>query len=177
LHNLFLSPHASSPARSPQELDEAARRRFTKRIYVPLPDAGSRRALLSHALAKTAHALSDGDVDAIVAACEGYSGADLAQVVDAAAKNASNEGVLALLRREVDAQGAKALQTLTAGHFRKALATISKSVDAGSLGAYGEWADKFGTKPDASSIELFTLAQGLRAQQQQAQGAGAGSSS
>jgi ATP-dependent Zn protease len=29
----------------PQEIDEAARRRFVKRIYVPLPDADSRRAL------------------------------------------------------------------------------------------------------------------------------------
>lgn len=174
-----MSPLLRSPLLpcSPQELDEAARRRFTKRIYVPLPDAGSRRALLAHALAKTTHALTPDDVDAIVSACDGYSGADLAQVVDAAAKNASNEGVLALLRREVDADGAKVLQTLTAGHFRKALATISKSVDAGSLGSYAEWAEKFGTKPDASSIELFTLAQGLRAQQQgQQSGSGGGSS-
>lgn len=34
----------------PQELDEAVRRRLTKRIYVPLPDAAGRLAVLAHLL-------------------------------------------------------------------------------------------------------------------------------
>ena len=29
-----------SPAATPQELDEAARRRMPKQLYIPLPDAG-----------------------------------------------------------------------------------------------------------------------------------------
>ncbi|CAN0501994.1 unnamed protein product, partial [Laminaria digitata] len=31
----------------PQELDEAARRRFVKRLYVPLPDKNGRRQLMN----------------------------------------------------------------------------------------------------------------------------------
>ena len=31
----------------PQELDEAARRRFVQRCYIPLPDAVARRKLIS----------------------------------------------------------------------------------------------------------------------------------
>ncbi len=34
----------------PQELDDAVRRRLVKRIYIPLPDAAARRALLDHLL-------------------------------------------------------------------------------------------------------------------------------
>ena len=40
-----------------QELDEAARRRFVKRFYVPLPDPEARRALLRIMLSKNAHSL------------------------------------------------------------------------------------------------------------------------
>jgi SpoVK/Ycf46/Vps4 family AAA+-type ATPase len=37
----------------PQELDEAARRRMQKRLYIPLPDAGARRVMLSNWLKTT----------------------------------------------------------------------------------------------------------------------------
>ena len=36
----------------PEELDEAARRRFVKRIYVPLPDLMGRSQLYRHLLAQ-----------------------------------------------------------------------------------------------------------------------------
>jgi hypothetical protein len=34
----------------PQELDDAVRRRLVKRIYIPLPDAEGRAAILKHLL-------------------------------------------------------------------------------------------------------------------------------
>ena len=34
----------------PEDIDEAARRRFVKRLYVPLPDAEAREGLLVHHL-------------------------------------------------------------------------------------------------------------------------------
>ena len=61
----------------PQELDEAARRRMVKRLYIPLPDDKGRRALIAHLLQQQEHSLSDTDVDDIVAATKGYSGSDL----------------------------------------------------------------------------------------------------
>ena len=61
----------------PQELDEAARRRMVKRLYIPLPDDKGRRALIAHLLQQQQHSLSDADVDDIVAATKGYSGSDL----------------------------------------------------------------------------------------------------
>ncbi len=44
------SPGRMSHAVRRQELDDAVRRRLTKRIYIPLPDAEGRLAVLSHLL-------------------------------------------------------------------------------------------------------------------------------
>jgi uncharacterized membrane protein YgcG len=74
----------------PDLLDEAVRRRFGRRILIPLPDPASRRALIDHAL--RGHR---GPVDVpdavraeIAAATEGYSSADLEKVCQAAAARA-----------------------------------------------------------------------------------------
>ncbi|KAJ2719173.1 putative 26S proteasome subunit yta6 [Coemansia sp. Benny D115] len=61
----------------PQELDEAARRRFPKRLLVPLPDRQGRRAIVSNLLRRQVHCLSDEDMDTICDRTEGYSGADM----------------------------------------------------------------------------------------------------
>lgn len=47
----------------PDELDEAARRRFVKRIYIPLPDKAGRHQLLLTLLRDTRHSLQAGDID------------------------------------------------------------------------------------------------------------------
>jgi len=61
----------------PDQLDEAARRRMAKRIYIPLPDDAARRSLVTHAMKDTASSLSEEDINAIVLKSEGYSGSDL----------------------------------------------------------------------------------------------------
>lgn len=61
----------------PQELDEAARRRFVKRLYIPLPDTSDRCCLLKVLLEKNLHTLSQSDVEKLAADTDGFSGADL----------------------------------------------------------------------------------------------------
>jgi vacuolar protein-sorting-associated protein 4 len=61
----------------PWDIDAAMRRRFEKRIYIPLPDAHARRELLDHKLAAASVELSDAHRASIVARTEGFSGADL----------------------------------------------------------------------------------------------------
>lgn len=58
----------------PEELDEAVRRRFIKRIYIPLPDAASRESLLRMLLRDVRHHLSEEDCMDLVARTEGFSG-------------------------------------------------------------------------------------------------------
>lgn len=58
----------------PEELDEAVRRRFIKRIYIPLPDAASRESLLRMLLRDIHHHLAEEDCMDLVARTEGFSG-------------------------------------------------------------------------------------------------------
>lgn len=50
----------------PQELDEAARRRFTKRLYIPLPEDSARKQIIKTLLAKAKSSLTEECVDYVV---------------------------------------------------------------------------------------------------------------
>ena len=77
----------------PDALDPALRRpgRFDREVVVPLPNRAERRAILaSHARGKTLSA--DNDFDQVAAATPGFSGADLANLVNEAAVTAVRDG-------------------------------------------------------------------------------------
>lgn len=61
----------------PQDLDEAARRRFVKRLYIPLPDEETRRSLLHILLRKNENRVREEEVEELTRRSEGYSCADL----------------------------------------------------------------------------------------------------
>lgn len=65
----------------PWALDPALRRRFEKRIYIPLPTAPARLAMLKIHLGNTPHTLTPDDFRAISQITEGYSGSDMGAVV------------------------------------------------------------------------------------------------
>ncbi len=77
----------------PDALDPALRRpgRFDREVIVPLPNRAERRAILaSHARGKTLE--PDADIDQVAAATPGFSGADLANLVNEAAVTAVRAG-------------------------------------------------------------------------------------
>jgi vacuolar protein-sorting-associated protein 4 len=61
----------------PWGLDSAVRRRFEKRIYIPLPDTPAREALLLNQLKKTPNVLNEEDISYLAQRSEGLSCADL----------------------------------------------------------------------------------------------------
>jgi len=65
----------------PWELDSAIRRRFEKRIYIPLPDIQARSGMFKIRLGKTPHALTEDDFLDLGKATDGYSGSDITIVV------------------------------------------------------------------------------------------------
>lgn len=69
----------------PQELDEAALRRFTKRVYVTLPDQATREHLIRSLLAKQGCQLPDDIIRNLAVYTEGYSGSDLTALAKDAA--------------------------------------------------------------------------------------------
>ncbi|KAI8851990.1 P-loop containing nucleoside triphosphate hydrolase protein, partial [Chytridium lagenaria] len=69
----------------PHEIDEAARRRFRKKLYIPLPEAPARHHIISHLLSKQTHGLTEEEVQEIVKSTDGYSGSDVDGLVREAA--------------------------------------------------------------------------------------------
>ncbi|KAL5018966.1 hypothetical protein ScPMuIL_004688 [Solemya velum] len=69
----------------PQEIDEAARRRFVKRLYIPLPESPARRQIVLNLLSEQSFQLTDEEIDAICQRSSGYSGADMANLCREAA--------------------------------------------------------------------------------------------
>lgn len=69
----------------PQELDEAALRRFTKRVYVSLPDQVTRQHLVQKLLEKQGSPLAPDSIKRLAICTEGYSGSDLTALAKDAA--------------------------------------------------------------------------------------------
>lgn len=65
----------------PYALDQAVRRRFDKRIYIPLPESPARANMFKIHLGDTPNALTQQDYEALGAATEGFSGSDISVVV------------------------------------------------------------------------------------------------
>ncbi|XP_045776750.1 spastin isoform X2 [Maniola jurtina] len=126
----------------PQELDEAALRRFPKRVYVTLPDARTRGALLRRVLARGAAAssLTDDDIVRLAALTDGYSGSDLTALCRDAALGPIRE----LDPEEVKCLDLSLVRSITFHDFMDALKRIRASVSPHSLAAYEKWSVQYG---------------------------------
>lgn len=66
---------------TPYALDQAIRRRFDKRIYIPLPDQKARQHMFKVHLGDTPHNLTESDFEYLARKTEGFSGSDIAVCV------------------------------------------------------------------------------------------------
>ncbi|KAG0360311.1 hypothetical protein BG005_011008 [Podila minutissima] len=123
----------------PQELDEAARRRFVKRIYIPLPEAETRLGLLKKLLQGQDYKLSAAEFQNLVQYTEGYSGSDLT----ALAKDAALGPLRSLGETLLDTP-ADQVRPIQFHDFVQALQSIRPSVSPQSLQAFEEWNREYG---------------------------------
>ncbi|ESO98439.1 hypothetical protein LOTGIDRAFT_114287, partial [Lottia gigantea] len=65
----------------PWTLDSAIRRRFEKRIYIPLPEANARTSMFKLHMGTTANCISEEEYRQLGIRTDGYSGADISIVV------------------------------------------------------------------------------------------------
>nr|XP_019001022.1 vacuolar protein-sorting-associated protein 4 [Kwoniella mangroviensis CBS 8507]OCF64483.1 vacuolar protein-sorting-associated protein 4 [Kwoniella mangroviensis CBS 8507] len=65
----------------PWQLDPAIKRRFEKRIYIPLPDVQGRRRMFELNVGTTPNGLTPKDFTTLAEQTEGYSGSDIAVIV------------------------------------------------------------------------------------------------
>ena len=122
----------------PQELDEAVRRRLTKRIYIPLPDSETRQLLIVNLLRENSK-LTKKELAHVVKITDGYSGSDLSNLC----KEAAMDSVRGLSDREL-----KSGKQFPIGkkNFENALRVIRPSVQKSSLDFFQRWNDEFGVR-------------------------------
>jgi len=129
----------------PWDIDEALRRRLEKRIYIPLPTAEGREALLGINLRDVK---TDPDVDLAVVAgeLEGYSGADITNVCRDASMMSMRRAIAGLRPDEIRALPKERLDLpVTAEDFAEATRKCNKSVSQGDLDRYMAWMAEFGS--------------------------------
>ncbi|XP_076235240.1 spastin isoform X3 [Calliopsis andreniformis] len=124
----------------PQELDEAALRRFTKRVYVTLPDLRTRIMLLKRLLAKHNDPLTPEELNEMAVLTEGYSGSDLTGL----AKDAALGPIRELNPDQVKELDLNSVRNITMQDFRDSLKRIRRSVSPASLAAYEKWSFEYG---------------------------------
>jgi len=125
----------------PQDLDEAARRRLSKRIYVPLPEKSSRQHLINTLVQPEKHLLTSEDIDRIASLTEGYSGHDISNLCKDAAMGPVREHT-ALGNGKIDKSK---LRSLNINDFLTSKKKIKPSVSKAECGHYEEWNRQFGS--------------------------------
>jgi SpoVK/Ycf46/Vps4 family AAA+-type ATPase len=129
----------------PGELDEAARRRLVKRLYIPLPDPSSRGALISQLLGKLRHSLDAAALELLTGLTDGYSGSDIKSLC----AEASIGPIRELAGSDLTTVAADAVPPISLAHFEDALKIIRPSVSQRELGHYLAWNEQFGSFPSA----------------------------
>lgn len=154
----------------PWALDPAVRRRFERRVLIPLPDKDARSYLLRNKLKGLDSKLKDSDFENIVEKTEGYSGADLEILCRDAAfeplklaqrtfkfKELKIEGKIRYSPVEPSStgnfkqssvydlpEGSLVLPDLTGSDLEKALVRSKPSVSHSDLKQYDEWTKQYG---------------------------------
>ncbi|TRY61589.1 hypothetical protein TCAL_10276 [Tigriopus californicus] len=125
----------------PQELDEAARRRLVKRLYVPLPEAEARFQIIQRLMVKERHELSREDMMEIVQETDGYSGADMTNLC----KDAAMGPIRSLDYSKIESIDTLDVRPIRVIDFRDALRQVKASVSDRDLALYLDWNNKFGS--------------------------------
>ena len=124
----------------PWAIDDAARRRFARRLYIPLPEFETRVYHLKKLLSSQKHLLTENDFQNIARITDGYSGSDLTALAKEAAMQPIRElgeGLLAVIFENI--------RGVTANDFILAMETIKRSVSPESLKNYTNWSSKYGS--------------------------------
>ncbi|KAF8063106.1 FIGL1 [Scenedesmus sp. PABB004] len=129
----------------PEELDEAARRRMPKQLYIPLPCGEARRAMVSRALAPVSAALSEADLDKIVSRTGGYSGSDMRNLIQEACQGPVRDAVAAA-GEAVAALSDADLRPVVLRDFQHAARAQRASVTEGEVARYEAYNDRHGAK-------------------------------
>ncbi|XP_045596963.1 spastin isoform X2 [Procambarus clarkii] len=124
----------------PQELDDAALRRFSKRVYVSLPNKSTRTLLLNKLMTKQNSEFFPRDMDILAGLTEGYSGSDLTSL----AKDAALAPIRELKPEQVVSCDPSEVRGITLADFKESLKKIRRSVPQSTISTYEKWNAEYG---------------------------------
>ena len=124
----------------PFELDNAALRRFPKRIYIGLPDKATRICLIKKLLEQQTHSMRSYEIEELGRLTDGYSGSDLT----ALAKDASLGPIREQSVERLKVLTAKSIRPLVFDDFRQSLNKIRQSSNRNGLAELEKWNREFG---------------------------------
>lgn len=125
----------------PWLIDEAARRRFVRRQYIPLPEPEVRRQQLEKLLERQKHALTMLDLDRLVILTDGFSGSDITSLAKDAAM-----GPLRSLGEKLLDMAPDDIRPIGFEDFEASLVNIRPSVSKAGLKEFEDWATEFGER-------------------------------
>ncbi|ROW00244.1 hypothetical protein VSDG_03431 [Cytospora chrysosperma] len=125
----------------PWAIDEAARRRFVRRQYIPLPEAETRAVQLKTLLGQQNHVLTDEDFAKLVEMTDGFSGSDITALAKDAAMGPLRSLGEALLHMTMED-----IRPIELQDFVASLQTIRPSVGKAGIKEHEEWAREFGER-------------------------------
>ncbi|KAL5972079.1 Fidgetin-like protein 1 [Taenia solium] len=125
----------------PQELDEAARRRFVKRLYIPLPCQEARREIVDRLIQQQKHSLTPDDLDTIAVKSEGFSGADVASLC----REAAMGPIRGLPLEVIQSISCQDVPPVRMSDFLMAFKHVKASVSPSDLQHYLSWNQQYGS--------------------------------
>lgn len=125
----------------PQELDEAARRRLVKRLYIPLPELIARVQILKNLFKKERFDLTEDEINEIGRLTDGYSGADMKVLCH----EASMEPIRSIPHWQMNNVNVNDVRAVNYNDFRVALQRVRSSVSSADLKHYIEWNKTYGS--------------------------------
>lgn len=125
----------------PQELDEAARRRFVKRLYIPLPEYEARLELFKKLISGENHQLSEKNFEEVAKLSEGYSGADIRSLCS----EASLGPIRSINMNLIEKIQPEEVRPLVMEDFEKAFLRVKSSVSTKDLDQLMDWNRIFGS--------------------------------
>eukprot|EP00941_MAST-03F_sp_MAST-3F-sp1_P003034 g3034.t1 len=131
----------------PQELDEAARRRFVKRLYITLPTDEARGALIKRLLQKNKSEVSEEEIATLVVKTKGYSGSDLHALCTEASMGPIRDLMIGGgdIIQSAATMSADNVRAIRMSDFVKALRQVRASVAQTELKSYVKWNEDFGS--------------------------------
>lgn len=124
----------------PQEIDEAARRRLVKRLYIPLPEASARKQIVVNLMSKEQCCLTDEETELVVQQSDGFSGADMTQLC----REASLGPIRSLHTADIATISPDQVRPIAYIDFENAFRTVRPTVSPKDLELYENWNKTFG---------------------------------